>query len=63
MQTDFKPVHLKQANEKLNELISSVEESDERYSDLKVKKSLWQRFLGLFQSNPFELPEDLYKLK
>lgn len=63
MQTDFKPVHLKEANETLDELLSSVEQTDERYKELVVKKSLWQRFLELFKSNPFELPEDLYKLK
>lgn len=63
MQTDFKPVHLKEANETLDELLSSIEQTDERYKELVVKKSLWQRFLELFKSNPFELPEDLYKLK
>ena len=63
MQTDFKPLHLKEANETLDELLSSIEQTDERYKELVVKKSLWQRFLELFKSNPFELPEDLYKLK
>ena len=63
MQTDFKPVHLKQANETLDELISSVEKIQEEHPDLKVKKSFWERFLGLFRNNPFELPEELYKNK
>ena len=63
MQTDFKPVHLKQANDTLDELISSVEKIQEEYPDFKVKKSFWKWFLELFKSNPFELPEDLYKLK
>lgn len=63
MQTDFNPVHLKEANEKLDELIASVEEVQEQFEDLHIEKSLWKRFLGLFKSNPFELPEDLYKLK
>ena len=63
MQTDFEAVHLKEANEKLDELMSSLEETQEQFQDLNVKKSLWKRFLGLFKSNPFELPEDLYKLK
>lgn len=63
MQTDFKPVHLKQANDKLDELILSSEKEYEQYKDENVKKSLWKKFLGLFKTNPFELPEDLYKLK
>ena len=63
MQTDFNPVHLKEANEKLDELLSSIEEIEQCHSDTEEKRSLWQRFLGLFQSNPFELPEDLYKYK
>ena len=63
MQTDFTPVHLKEANKKLNELISSSEQQQEQFEDLYIKKSLWKIFLGLFKSNPFELPEDLYKLK
>ncbi|MGB5505323.1 MAG: hypothetical protein WBM70_01415 [Sulfurovum sp.] len=63
MQTDFKPVHLKQANDKLDELISSSEKEYEQYKDENVKKSLWKKFLGLFKTSPFELPEDLYKGK
>ena len=63
MQTDFIPVHLKEANEKLDALISSSVKQQEQLEDLYIKKSLWKRFLGLFKSNPFELPEDLYKLK
>jgi len=63
MRTDFNPEHLKEANEKLDGLLSSVEKSVEQYKDIEVNKSLWERFLGLFKSNPFELPEDLYKLK
>lgn len=63
MQTDFKPVHLKQANEKLDRLISSSEKEYEQYKDENVKKSLWKKFLGLFKTSPFELPEDLYKYK
>ena len=56
-------MHLKEANKKLDELISTSEEQQEHFQDLYIKKSLWKRFLGLFKSNPFELPEDLYKLK
>jgi len=63
MQTDFTPVHLKEANKKLDELILTSDKQQEQFQDLYIKKSLWKRFLGLFKSNPFELPEDLYKLK
>ena len=63
MQTDFNPVHLKQANEKLDGFLSDLDTKYESYEEIKEKKSLWKRFLELFQSNPFELPEDLYKLK
>ena len=63
MQTDFNPVHLKEANDKLNELIASSAQKHQQYKDEKVKKSLWQKFLALFKNNPFELPEDIYKLK
>jgi len=63
MQSDFEPVHLKEANEKLDELLSSSEIKQEQFEELKVEKSLWKRFVGLFKSNPFELPEDIYKLK
>jgi hypothetical protein len=63
MQTDFNPVHLKEANKKLDELISTSEKQQEQFQDLYIKKSLWKRFLGLFKSNPFELPEDIYRLK
>lgn len=61
MRNDFKPVHLQQANAKLDELISSSEKGYEQYKDESVKKSLWKKFLGLFKTSPFELPEDLYK--
>ena len=60
MQSDFEPVHLKEANAKLDKLISSFERPQEEQEEI-VKKSLWQKFLGLFQRNPFELPEDLSK--
>ena len=63
MRTDFNPVHLQEVNKTLDELISSLQTKQEHHTEFKVKKSLWQRFLGLFKSNPFELPEDLYKVK
>ena len=58
MRNDFKPVHLKEANEELEKLISSLERRQE-HKDEMVKKSLWKRFLDLFKRNPFELPDDV----
>ncbi|TNF43241.1 MAG: hypothetical protein EP216_04155 [Epsilonproteobacteria bacterium] len=63
MQTDFKPVHLKEANAQLDEFMSSLEKKYEHYEDESVNESLWKKFLGLFKTSPFELPEDLYKIK
>ena len=58
MQSDFKPVHLKEANEKLDTFLSAVEQYQEEHP-VELQKSLWKRFLELFKTNPFELPEDL----
>ena len=62
MRNDFKPVHLKQANDELDKLLSSLEQHQEQEDEM-VKKSLWKKFLGLFKTNPFELPEEFYKYK
>ncbi len=62
MRSDFKPVYLKQANDKLDKLISSLERLQEQEDEI-VKKSLWKKFLELFKTNPFELPEEFYKYK
>ena len=62
MRSDFKPVYLKQANDKLDKLISSLERLQEQEDEI-LKKSLWKKFLGLFKANPFELPEEFYKYK
>ena len=61
MRTDFTPVYLQQANEKLDDLMSSLENKYEPYEEIYEKESLWKRFLRLFKRNPFELPEELYK--
>ncbi len=47
MQTDFEPVHLKQANANLDKhVLAPIKEkkSEESHKD----KSLWQKFLGMF---------------
>lgn len=60
MRNDFKPVHLKKANDELEKLLSSLERSQEQKDEMP-KKSLWKKFLELFKRNPFDLPEDLSK--
>ncbi len=60
MRSDFKPVYLKQANDKLDKLISSLERLQEQEDEI-VKKSLWKKFVGLLTTSPFVLPEDFYK--
>ena len=62
MRSDFEPVHLKQANADLNRHVLSSERY-QKSKDEKVKISLWKKFLRLFRTSPFELPEDLYKYK
>lgn len=64
MQNDFKPVHLQEANAKLDRHVL-LSERYQKYNDThkaeSVKISLWKKFLGLFKTSPFTLPEDLYK--
>ncbi len=64
MRNDFIPVNLQQANRKLDRHVL-LSERYQKYGDVhkdnSVKISLWKKFLGLFKTNPFELPEDLYK--
>lgn len=62
MRNDFKPVHLQQANAKLDKFLA-IAEQYQKHKEETVKISLWKKFLGLFKTNPFELPEDLYKYK
>ena len=66
MHSDFKPVHLQQANAKLErDLVSTpvYQKKNNMHKGENVKMSLWKKFLGLFKSSPFELPEELYKNK
>ncbi|EIF51544.1 hypothetical protein [Sulfurovum sp. AR] len=60
MRSDFEPVHLKQANEKLDKILSSLKWPQEQEEEI-VTKSLWKKFLDLFKRNPFELPEEFNK--
>ena len=64
MQTDFKPVHLQQANAKLDRHALSSEryqKHDDHDQDEGVIISLWKKFLKVFTTNPFVLPEEFYK--
>ena len=66
MRNDFEPMHLKQANAKLDRHVLSSElyqKQNDIHKGENVQISLWQKFLGFFKSNPFELPKDLYKHK
>ena len=66
MRNDFEPVHLQQANAKLDRdvlLSERYQKYDDAHKDESVKTSLWKKFLGLFKTSPFELPEELYKSK
>ena len=66
MRNDFKPVHLQKANAKLDRHVLSSEryqKHDDSNQDGRNKISLWKKFLKLFTTNPFVLPEDLYKYK
>ena len=66
MRSDFEPVHLQQANAKLDRHILSSEPYQKQgnvHKDENGKISLWKKFLGLFKTSPFELPEELYKNK
>lgn len=60
MLNDFKPVHLQQANAKLDSHILSSE-GYQKHDDAPKQISLWKKFLKLFTTNPFVLPEDFYK--
>jgi hypothetical protein len=64
MRNDFKPVHLQQANAKLDRHVL-LSERYQKYNDASknksVKISLWKKFLRVFTTNPFVLPEEFYK--
>ena len=64
MRNDFKPVHLKQANAKLDRHVLSsdrYQKHDDIDQDGRIKISLWKKFLRVFRTNPFVLPEEFYK--
>jgi hypothetical protein len=62
MLNDFKPAHLQHANVKLDKLLSTSIQY-KKNDDTSNQISLWKKFLGLFKTNPFVLPEELYKHK
>jgi len=64
MRNDFKPVHLQQANTKLDRHVlfsERYQKYDDVHKDDSVKVSLWKKFLRVFRTNPFVLPEEFYK--
>jgi len=68
MRSDFKPVHLQEANRRLErelELLSAAhyqKEDDTHTDDDSAKTSLWNKFVRLFKAKPSdELPEDLHR--
>ena len=64
MRNDFKPVHLQQANAKLDRHVLSSEryqKHDDLHKDGRIKISLWEKFIRVFTTNPFVLPEEFYK--
>ena len=66
MRSDFKPVHLRKVNRELDahELSSPrYKEQDDTYRDESAKASLWEKFVRLFKSDPFEFPKDPDKNK
>lgn len=52
MRSDFKPVHLKEANAKLDKHVLSLPpyQKDNDVDKDKGQRSLWKKFLGLFGS-------------
>ena len=48
MQSDFKPTHLKEANDALDKH-SLAPKKDQEYYDPYKDKSLWEKLLGLFK--------------
>lgn len=59
MHNDFEPVHLIEANAKLqkHKLASARDQKNEDTSvDDSGQTSLWKKFVNLFKPKPFELP-------
>jgi len=48
MRNDFTPIHLKQANAGLDKHVLA-HRTDSKYRYKKKPKSLWEKFLALFQ--------------
>jgi len=50
MRSDFKPLHLKEANAKLDKHVLSLPpyQGDKDIDKEKDQRSLWKKFLGLF---------------
>ena len=68
MRSDFKPLHLQEANKKLERQLSSAAccQTEEDEAPLCEEESvqsvsLWKKFLGFFKTNASEFPDDLYK--
>lgn len=64
MHNDFEPVHLREANAKLDRHKLSSEryqKKDDVLTEGSVQPSLWKKFVNLLKKNPFELPEEFYK--
>jgi len=52
MQSDFKPVHLKAANAKLDKHVLSAnthKKTNDEYKKQIFSESLWHKFLGIFK--------------
>ena len=66
MRNDFEPVHLKEANIKLDKELLSLkrdQKENKHPADDNVQTSLWKKILGFFKNNPFALPEERSKTK
>ena len=65
MRNDFRPVHLQEANKKLDDLVLSsarYQKQDDLHKDENIHNvSLWKKLLGLFKTKPSEFPEDIYR--
>ena len=52
MRSDFEPVHLKEANEKLESALVSLKEDQKKDNttiDDSVQTSLWEKFVGVLK--------------
>ncbi len=54
MRSDFEPIHLKRANEKLKKHVLSAYEHKKKNDDYKkdvFKESLWEKIVGWFRKS------------